>query len=102
MANMIKSFIYLLKDWGKILFTFIVMYFISFTNKNIEVVALRSQLALYKEKELNHKIKKPLVSTAFRQFWVILSKFFLNWKDALVVVKPETVIRWHKTAFKIY
>jgi hypothetical protein len=43
----------LIKDWGKFLFTFIAMYFISSTNKNLEIVALRSQLAIYKEKELN-------------------------------------------------
>ena len=29
-------------------------------------------------------------------------KIFAEWKDALCIVKPETVIRWHKQGFKIF
>jgi transposase InsO family protein len=38
----------------------------------------------------------------FRQLWVLLSKFLPKWKDILIVARPETVMRWHKTAFKLY
>ena len=31
---------------------------------------------------------------------VALAKFF-NWRDALMIVKPETFIKWRRTAFKI-
>jgi hypothetical protein len=34
--------------------------------------------------------------------WILLSKFFPAWKSTLVLVKPDTVIGWHKTAFKFY
>jgi putative transposase len=30
-----------------------------------------------------------------------LAKFF-NWRNALVIVKPETLVGWHRTAFKIF
>src|SRR5579864_8777749 len=32
---------------------------------------------------------------------VLLSKFF-NWREALVIVKPETFLKWHRTAFRIF
>jgi transposase InsO family protein len=68
----------------------------------IEIIALRSQLALYQEQTLNHKISKPRPTPAFRQLWVMISKLYSNWKSALCVVKPETVIGWHRTAFRFY
>lgn len=30
-----------------------------------------------------------------------LSRLF-NWRDALVVVKPETIIRWHRKGFRLF
>ncbi len=38
----------------------------------------------------------------FRQLWVILSRVFDNWKSSLVIIKPETVMGLHRTAFKAY
>jgi transposase InsO family protein len=35
-------------------------------------------------------------------FWIILSKIYSKWKDVLIIVQPQTVIRWHKSLFKIY
>src|SRR6202040_4327414 len=32
---------------------------------------------------------------------IALARFF-DWRDALVIVKPETFIRWHRTAFKVF
>lgn len=70
--------------------------------KNLEIMALRSQLALLNEQLENKKIKKPRSSTAFRQLWVLISKFHINWKSDSIIFKPDTVIRWHKTAFKMH
>ncbi len=33
---------------------------------------------------------------------MLISRFWNNWKSALVIVKPETVTRWHRKGFKIY
>ena len=68
----------------------------------MEIFALRSQLALFQQQTLNHKIPKPRPTPAFRQLWVFISKLWPDWKSALFVVKPETVIRWHRTAFRFY
>ncbi len=37
-----------------------------------------------------------------RAFWVGLSKLWRKWSTTLVIVKPETVIRWHRQGFKLY
>ena len=37
-----------------------------------------------------------------RLFWVWLSKIWTGWREALIIVKPETVIAWHRQAFRFY
>jgi hypothetical protein len=37
-----------------------------------------------------------------RLFWVILRRFWSHWKQALIVVQPETVVRWHRAGFRLY
>jgi hypothetical protein len=60
--------------------------------KDIEIAALRSQLALCHQKIINHKRRKPLPTSAFRQLWVLISKLSREWESYLILVKPETVI----------
>ena len=62
-----------------------------------EILFLRKQLAFYQERQtlprrLNDSARLSLV------FW---SRFF-DWKDALVIVKPETLIGWHRKGFKLF
>ena len=40
--------------------------------------------------------KRPRLRSADRAFWVWLSKLWDGWKTTLILVKPETVIRWHR------
>ena len=63
----------------------------------LENLALRHQLLVYQR---NHK--KLRLNNNDRAIWVLLSKFLKNWKDVLVIVKPKTVIRWHRKGFKLY
>ena len=81
---------------------FLSLVFKSSNDIKLENIALRSQLALYKQRYEKQKLSKPTPTPAFRQLWVILSKYLANWKSHLVLVKPETVIKWHRTAFKLY
>jgi putative transposase len=67
-----------------------------------ENLALRSQLALFQHQVLSGKRPKPKTTRAFCQLWVIISRFFADWISIIVVVKPETVISWHRTAFRWY
>jgi transposase InsO family protein len=60
-------------------------------------LALRQQLAVYARKR-----PRPRLSPLDRAFWVALSRLWPQWRSTLVVVRPETVIRWHRKAFRGY
>src|SRR5437899_10384563 len=64
-------------------------------NQAIVELALRQQLAVYV-----HRHPRPRLSPLDRAFWVALSQFWPHWRSALVLVRPETVIRWHRKAFR--
>lgn len=63
----------------------------------LENLALRQQLAV-----LRRSVKRPRLRWRDRVFWVWLSRLWRGWQDCLLVVKPETVIRWHRVGFKLY
>ena len=56
----------------------------------LENLALRQQLAILKRPK-----KRAQIRTKDRLFWIVLCRFWSNWQEPLIVVKPETVIRWH-------
>ena len=60
-------------------------------------LALRQQLAVYAQSR-----PRPRLSPLDRAFWVVLSQLWPRWKDHLVVVRPETVVRWHRQGFRRY
>jgi putative transposase len=64
---------------------------------NAENLFLRRQLALYIERG----VKPRRIDSVTRIVLVILSRFF-NWRDALVVVRPETMVRWHRAGWKLF
>ena len=61
-----------------------------------ENLALRHQLAV-----LQRTARRPRLRTADRLLWVLLSRMWSGWMDAMSVVQPETVIRWQRTGFKL-
>jgi transposase InsO family protein len=60
-----------------------------------ENLALRHQLCV-----LQRCVKRPKIPPADRILWSFLSRVWPNWKDALIFVKPDTVIRWQRKRFK--
>src|ERR1700731_5139239 len=61
-----------------------------------ENLFLRRQLALYQER----KVDPRRIDPATRITLALLSRFF-NWRDALIVVQPKTLIRWHRAGFRL-
>src|ERR1017187_9406754 len=62
-----------------------------------ENLALRQQLAVLKRKH-----PKPKLRVLDKLFWVAARRFWSEWKQSLIVVTPETVIRWHRAGFRLY
>jgi hypothetical protein len=60
-------------------------------------LALRQQLATYAQKQT-----KPKRTPLDRAFWVALFRLWPRWKEVLVIVKPDTVVRWHRKGFRRY
>jgi hypothetical protein len=57
----------------------------------LQNVALRQQIGV-----LGRSRKRPKLTVADRLFWVWLSRIWGGWRSALAIVKPETVIAWHR------
>src|SRR5712671_4475618 len=57
----------------------------------LENLALRQQLAA-----LTRTIKRPELRMGDRLFWIFLSTGWREWRTALIVVQPDTVVRWHR------
>ena len=51
---------------------------------------------------MKRKRPRPLLRKADRVFWVILSCLWPGWRHALVIVRPETVIGWHRKGFRLF
>ncbi len=92
---MFKSTYLYLKEWMNNLWCFFCSSFKSRLELQLEILELRSQLALVHDDIKSKKITKPNSTLAFRQLWVLLSKHKNNWKENLILVVPATVISWH-------
>src|SRR5262250_1220481 len=64
-----------------------------------EILALRHQLLVLQRSNGGHR---PRLSFADRLLWVWLSQLWSGWRSALIIVKPETVIAWHRRGFRLY
>ena len=73
------------------------VFFQSRTDTAVEVLALRQQVAVLKRRR-----PRPQLLPLDRLFWMVLQATWSRWKDALVIVKPETVVGWHRAGFRWY
>lgn len=62
-----------------------------------ENVALRHQVLV-----LSRRKKRPRLRRLDRAFWVWLSRLWSGWRNALVIVKPATVVGWHRKGWRLY
>src|SRR5437667_11802735 len=63
----------------------------------LENLALRHQLAVYKK-----TVNRPKLLSSDRLSWVALSRVWAGWRQALVIVSPNTVLRWQRRRFREY
>ena len=63
----------------------------------LENLALRQQLLA-----LHAKRPRSRLGSIDKLFWVALRSLWTGWKKSLIVVQPETVVRWHRAGFRLY
>jgi putative transposase len=63
----------------------------------LENLALPQQLAVYKR-----TVSRPPLRRSDRLFWVGLARIWAGWKQSLVIVIPDTVLRWQRRRFREY
>lgn len=87
----------MLKLIAKLVFWSLQIVFRSRVNIAIENMALRQQLAVFK-----HSLPRPQLRHCDRVFWVALKETWAKWASILILVSPETVVRWHRQSFRRY
>jgi putative transposase len=75
----------------------LVRLFRSRGNLVVENFVLRQQLAVLKRRR-----PRPGLNICDKLFWVAVRRFWSGWKQALIIVTPETVVRWHRVGFRLY
>ena len=78
-----------------VLLTFVWDWFRSRLVMQLELMALRHQVAVYKQ-----SISRPKLQPTDRLLWVWLSRVWPGWKEALEFVQPRTVLAWQKKRFR--
>ena len=73
------------------------VFFRSRLDTSLEVLALRQQIAVMKRQR-----RRPPLTRFDRFFWSTLQQVWPRGSDVLAIVKPETVIGWHRTGFRLY
>ena len=64
----------------------------------VENLALRHQIGV-----LQRSLKRrPRITAMDRLLWTSLSRIWRDWRSALVIVKPETVVAWHRMGFRLF
>jgi len=77
------------------IFALLPTLFRSRASMQVEILTLRHQLAV-----LQRTSRRPKLTPADRFLWSWISRHWCGWKEALVIVKPETVIAWQRRRFR--
>src|SRR5215471_20665504 len=63
----------------------------------LEILALRQQVAVLKRQR-----PRPHLKARDRLLWMTLRRLWSRWADVLLIVKPKTVVGWHRASFRLY
>jgi len=79
------------------LLTFLNVFFRSRYSLGLEIVAHRQQVGV-----LERTHTRPRLRIRDRLFWILLRRYWPAWSSAMVIVKPETVVAWHRAGFRLF
>jgi putative transposase len=80
-----------------VMFAYVRALFVSRHRLALESVALRQQIAVLKRKQSRPKLRR-----LDRLFWIALRSLWPGWAESLILVKPETVVSWHRARFRLF
>jgi putative transposase len=83
--------------WLKLILSSTLRLLWSRRDLQVENLVLRHQLAVLKRRR-----RRPGLSMSDKLFWVCVRRFWGGWKEALAIVTPDTVVRWHRAGFGLY
>jgi hypothetical protein len=63
----------------------------------VENLCLRQQLIV-----LQRRVPRPRLRDGDRRFWILVCRSFLTWRDSLLVIQLNTVLRWHRRGWTAY
>jgi putative transposase len=96
--HLIRKLIDLPFGWLPMFLTAVLSLLKSRAYLQLENIALRHQIGV-----LQRSAKKRLqLNASDRLLGVWLSRVWPDWRSALVIVKPETVVAWHRKAFRVF
>jgi len=73
------------------------VFFRSRSDTALEILALRQQIAVLKRQR-----PRPPLHAGDRLFWTTLRRLWPGWANVLLIVKPDTVVAWHRAGFRLY
>jgi hypothetical protein len=65
------------------------------TSLLLESIALRHQITVLERS----RTRRPCFRRFDRLFWILLSRWWSDWRESLVIVQPETVLRWRRNGW---
>jgi putative transposase len=83
--------------WSKLILDSVLRLCWSRRDLLVENLVLRQQLAVLKRRRRRLCLRLP-----DKLFWVLVRRLWSGWREALAIVTPETVVRWHRAGFKLY
>src|SRR5215469_4161699 len=84
-------------QWFLVVLGALRVFFRSRSDTALEILALRQQVAVLKRQR-----PRPPLNSGDRFCWTTLRRFWSRWTDVLLIVKPETVVGWHRAGFRLY
>ena len=69
----------------------------SYLDLVLEGIALRRQIAILKR----CGTRRAYLQLRDRLFWMLLSRLWLRWRTSLMIVQPETVLRWRRQGWSV-